>query len=94
VNKKILLSSVGVLFSLLLFFGILFGIYNIYCDYFGDKYSEDSICFDINFRCKVECGNFGRNFTGMINDCLCDCGDGWVSICSGFFYPKNISEVK
>ena len=76
--------SLPFIFILLL---MLFGDY--YCDYWGDKYSSDSWCFDPNYRCSVECGVWNRNFTGIIDNTLCDCGDAWVSICSGFLYPKN-----
>jgi hypothetical protein len=60
----------------------------------GDRYSMESLCFDMNYRCQVECGNYGWNFTGQIMGCVCDCGDWEVSSCSGFAYAKNTSEVK
>lgn len=56
-----------------------------------DPYYMDSPCFDMNYRCEVECSRYDRNFTGEIDGCSCDCGDGWVSSCSGFFYAKDDS---
>jgi len=54
-----------------------------------DKYDTYSSCFDINFRCGVECGNYDLNFTGQVDGCKCDCGPAYVSICSGFAYEKE-----
>ena len=64
----------------------------VYCEFFGDKYSLDSPCHDPNYRCTVECKAWGKNFTGRIDGFMCDCGDSWVSVCSGFLYPKGEVE--
>ena len=53
------------------------------------KYYMDDVCFDWDYRCQVECGNYGRNFTGNMDGCACDCGDIMVSACSGFAYDKE-----
>ena len=69
---------------------LLYLTHGTICDNWGDKYYQDSMCFDVNFRCQVECAEWDRNFTGVIiNGCNCECGDGIVSYCSGFFYPYN-----
>lgn len=60
----------------------------------GDRYNMNSFCFDMNYRCQVECGNYGWNFTGKTRGCVCDCGDWEVSSCSGFAHAKDTSEVK
>ena len=62
-----------------------------------DKYSQDSICFDMNYRCSVECNNFGWNYTnnhyGNYSRCSCDCdGSHYVSMCSGFAFEKDTHE--
>ena len=54
------------------------------------KYYQDSPCFDVNFRCEVECSHFNRTSIPEGRDgCKCDCGDIWVSLCSGFPYDKD-----
>ena len=59
------------------------------------KYFMDSPCFDHVYRCEVECSNYELKFTGITNGCSCDCGTGWVSACSGFYFDKiNSSEDK
>lgn len=57
-----------------------------------NKYYDDSPCFDTNYRCQVECSNFGRNFTGKMDGCACDCGDAFVSMCSGFMRMKEAED--
>lgn len=55
-----------------------------------DPYLTDSICFDVNFRCQVECGSYDWNSNGVITrTCKCDCGEHIVSFCSGFAYDKK-----
>lgn len=50
----------------------------------------DSICFDMEFRCKVECAAYDWNSYGQVeNTCGCDCGEHIVSSCSGFAYDKK-----
>lgn len=55
----------------------------------SDKYFFDSPCFDFHYRCTAECGRYSLNFTGVTDGCACDCGKGWVSSCSGFYYDKE-----
>jgi len=57
------------------------------------KYFMDSWCSDMNYRCNAECSNYGLEFTGIIDGCACDCGTGWVSSCSGFYYDKESDTV-
>jgi len=61
------------------------------CDvgHVSDKYFYDSPCFDFHYRCEVECSRFNLEFTGVTDGCACDCGTGWVSSCSGFYYDKG-----
>lgn len=58
-----------------------------------DRYYSKSPCFDFNYRCQIECGTYGLNFTGITDDCSCDCGTGWVSACSGFYYDKETDKT-
>jgi len=58
-----------------------------------DRYFDNSPCFDMSYRCQVECHKYGLNFTGITEDCSCDCGTGWVSSCSGFYYDKETSKT-
>ena len=59
-------------------------------DRFCNPYSMDSICFNMEFRCKMECQAFDWNSYGQIEStCGCDCGEHIVSACSGFAYDKN-----
>lgn len=59
------------------------------------QYLMDSPCFNFTYRCEVECSNYGLDFTGIRDGCACDCGTGWVSSCSGFYYDReNRSEDK
>lgn len=55
--------------------------------FFG--YISSNPCFNVTYRCQVECGNFGKNFTGEMDGCACDCGDAFVSMCSGFMRMKE-----
>lgn len=65
------------------------GISYCFGDEFQAKYFMDSWCFDFHYRCTAECGRYGLNFTGVTDGCACDCGTGWVSSCSGFYYDKE-----
>jgi hypothetical protein len=62
-----------------------------YCfgDEFTAKYYMNSFCFDFHYRCTIECERYNLNFTGVTDGCACDCGKGWVSSCSGFYYDKD-----
>lgn len=54
-----------------------------------DRYMQEGRCFDINYRCNVECTNYGWNYTNKLDGCKCDCGTHYVSYCSGFAYKKE-----
>jgi hypothetical protein len=59
-----------------------------------NRYEMDSPCFNMTFRCEVECSGWDLNYTGKVDGCACDCGTGMVSACSGFFYPyDNATEA-
>jgi len=61
----------------------------------GDRYSMDSFCFDMNYRCQVECGNWGYKFNGTTEGCKCYCDSGgYVSACSGFYYHDDDVQVQ
>ena len=67
-----------------------------YCEKYGDKYTQSSECFDINYRCKVECGNYNMNFSGVIENfcrCYCDYPNYFVSYCSGFLYNNTTGSI-
>lgn len=83
----IVLSTISILFIIVL--GIHFGT-EIYCDNWGDKYFQDSYCFDIEVRCEIECLVNDDNYTGIIeNGCMCQCEKGEVNYCSGFYYQRD-----
>jgi hypothetical protein len=64
-----------------------FGGY-VYCQY-HPSYLLDSTCFNVDYRCGGECLQQEGNYTGVVKDkCLCDCGEFYVSYCSGFKYEK------
>lgn len=79
------------LWFLVLFPNVLGGMVWMACDVaqISDKYFFDSPCFDFHHRCIVECERYGLTFTGVTDGCSCDCGTGWVSSCSGFYYDKD-----
>jgi len=79
------------LWLFLLIPNVLGGMAWVACDvaHVSDKYFMDSPCFDFNYRCDVECSRYGLSFTGVTDGCACDCGTGWVSSCSGFYYDKE-----
>jgi len=61
----------------------------------GDRYSMDSFCFDMNYRCQVECGSWGYKFNGTTEGCKCYCDSGgYVSACSGFYYHDDDVQVQ
>jgi hypothetical protein len=68
----------------------------IYCHFFP-SYQEYDTCFDFDYRCQAECRDYGliyQNMSNPENTCQCDCGSAYVSMCSGFRYPKvNKSEI-
>lgn len=73
---------------LLLMLGV---VTNEYCEMWGNKYRKDSFCFDIDYRCEVECSTYDQNYTGEVKDYGCVCtNDIVVSYCSGFGY--NVSD--
>ena len=85
------LESIDVteLFMLLIFIITIFSIiWIITSDNKCDKYDVDSLCFDINYRCEIECKSYDLNFSGNVDGCTCDCETANVSLCSGFIYPK------
>ena len=86
--KYSLQKAVMIIILLTLIIIITFGI-DIYCDKWGDKYTLNSRCHDPNYRCTIECENYDWNFTGKIDGFMCDCGEAYVSVCSGFAYPKD-----
>ena len=64
-----------------------FGQY-IYCES-HPSYLLDSACFNVDHRCGGECLIQEGNYTGVVIDkCLCDCGNFYVSYCSGFVVDK------
>lgn len=78
------LAFIIVLISVLIFIEFT---YNFYCDNFGDKYFQDSGCFDLYFRCQIECISYNETFSGIIErGCMCQCEYGEVNYCSGFYY--------
>ena len=78
-------------FIILILLVIDFGYYHLKCKD-NPSYYMDDMCFDTDYRCEIECSNFDLNYTGNIVDgCKCDCKEGYVSYCSGFYmeYEKE-----
>jgi len=87
IKKLDLLIQVGVgIITIIISILIVSFIHSLYCHNWGDKYTQDSTCFDVNFRCEVECDYYNEQFNGTIERCMCMCEEGSVSICSGFYY--------
>ena len=85
---KLLMLLGVIILAILIYFGT-----EIYCDKWGDKYTMNSRCHNPIFRCTIECENYNWNFTGTINGCMCDCGEAYVSVCSGFAYNKTTKNI-
>lgn len=82
--------SISVILTLIIMVMIIHIGTEIYCDSWGDKYFQDSYCFDIEVRCEIECLVNDENYTGIIeNGCMCQCEKGEVNYCSGFYYPRD-----
>jgi len=86
-NKTIIIFTSTIFVIILILIGIIL-IQKFYCKHWGDRYSLNSPCHDPNYRCQIECSNYGLNFTGEIDGCMCDCGNASVSVCSGFLTLK------
>jgi hypothetical protein len=63
--------------------------HGVYCHVMGPSYYEGDICFSIDYRCGIECGVHGREYQNKTEGCLCDCGDTFVSLCTGFPHEKG-----
>jgi hypothetical protein len=98
-TKAIIMGILWIGLMYVIFSPFYYSKYPVNCDadkgYNGlpRKYYQDDPCFDVNYRCQVECGNFNRNFTGNMEGCSCDCGDAWVSSCSGFMHMKEPTDT-
>jgi hypothetical protein len=89
--NDIVKTAFMVLMLVILMIGLLgligFGSY-IYCQK-NPSYLLDDMCFNPDYRCGGECLMYDSNYTGIIKDkCLCDCGEFYVSYCSGFRVDK------
>ena len=78
-----------VLAIVLSFFGfiIIFVLIGLGEDFYCDRhpsYFDGDVCFRTNYRCQIECNNYGLNYTDFIEPCYCGCGQEYkVSICTG-----------
>lgn len=61
-----------------------------YCEN-NPSYYQDDMCFSIKVRCNVECEQWGMCWQGTTEGCNCDCGQGYVSICTRTLYDKNMT---
>lgn len=83
---SVLKQAWWILFFVIILIGLLgligFSQY-IYCQT-HPSYLLDSYCFNPDYRCQGECLIQQGNYTGSIKDkCLCDCGNFYISYCSG-----------
>ena len=89
--KKTIIKEALIIGLLMILFAFVYAkSYDFFCEKFGDRYSQDSVCFDPVYRCTIECGRHNRNFSGKIDGCACDCGDVYVSACTGMPFKKNL----
>lgn len=81
-NVNIELTIMGFLIIFTLVLGGGLGIEK-YCDS-HPSYFQDDMCYNTDYRCEIECGNYGYKYQYHIeHPCWCDCGDIKVSICTG-----------
>ena len=92
------MGGLSIVFGLILGFIVLFVGAEINKEYLcTDKYTMDSPCFDLQYRCEVECSMYGLNFTGELpkGHCSCQCDENnSVSFCSGFLYTKTPEKFR
>ncbi len=54
------------------------------------SYFQDSQCFNLDYRCQIECANYYLNYTDFEEPCFCGCGKDYkVSFCSGFISERK-----
>ena len=97
--KDLVEVVVGFFIVLIIVVGIIIVIGYINAKYLcTDKYTMNSPCFDMGYRCSVECGTYGLNFSGELpkKGCSCKCDDkNYVSACTGWLYtfePERFND--
>jgi hypothetical protein len=93
INCHNLKSAIVIFLFLVLMFLLIVLIHPYYCKYWGDRYTQNSQCYDENYRCEIECSHYNLNYNGKIQRCYCDCGEKYVSICTGQIYDKTNPNI-
>jgi hypothetical protein len=90
-----IINVLGYLIGIIIGFMLVIFAQEGYCHFnpsYNDMYSP---CFDTDLRCEWECSEYGLIYQNKTNPeftCECDCGTGYVSMCSGFFYEYNMTR--